>query len=184
MPKLIVMFVSMMVVLLSMAAQCQATTRKGTQCKRQAMAGSQYCWQHGGKGKTSIPEQPTTNRAISVVAPVSPSAVSQTNSLIAVNGENQNKDLGKENEALRRENQKLRRELVRQKAGEPIIDMAVKPVSDGTKKPGSKTRVVDDGGWWMSSSGKRHNSKCRYYKTGNGHPCKKDEGTPCKKCGG
>lgn len=28
--------------------RCQATTRKGTQCSRNAKAGSRYCWQHGG----------------------------------------------------------------------------------------------------------------------------------------
>jgi hypothetical protein len=28
--------------------RCQATTQKGTQCKRNAKAGSRYCWQHGG----------------------------------------------------------------------------------------------------------------------------------------
>ncbi|MBN8545824.1 MAG: hypothetical protein J0L60_06790 [Ignavibacteria bacterium] len=28
--------------------QCQATTKKGKQCKRNAKAGSNYCWQHGG----------------------------------------------------------------------------------------------------------------------------------------
>jgi len=27
--------------------QCQATTKKGTRCKRKAKAGSNYCWQHG-----------------------------------------------------------------------------------------------------------------------------------------
>lgn len=26
--------------------RCQATTKKGTQCKRSARAGSSYCWQH------------------------------------------------------------------------------------------------------------------------------------------
>jgi len=26
--------------------RCQATTKKGTQCKRNAAAGSNYCWQH------------------------------------------------------------------------------------------------------------------------------------------
>ncbi|MFA5834362.1 MAG: hypothetical protein WDA22_12875 [Bacteroidota bacterium] len=31
------------------AGQCQATTKKGTQCKRQAAAGSSYCWQHAGQ---------------------------------------------------------------------------------------------------------------------------------------
>lgn len=30
------------------SGRCQATTKKGTQCKRNARAGSKYCWQHGG----------------------------------------------------------------------------------------------------------------------------------------
>jgi micrococcal nuclease len=29
--------------------RCQATTKKGTQCKRNATPGSSYCWQHGRK---------------------------------------------------------------------------------------------------------------------------------------
>ena len=33
------------------AAQCAATTKKGTQCKRQASADSRFCWQHGGATK-------------------------------------------------------------------------------------------------------------------------------------
>lgn len=28
------------------SGQCQAITKKGTQCKRKAQAGSKYCWQH------------------------------------------------------------------------------------------------------------------------------------------
>lgn len=30
------------------SGRCQATTKKGTQCKRNAKPGSSYCWQHGG----------------------------------------------------------------------------------------------------------------------------------------
>lgn len=30
------------------SGRCQATTKKGAQCKRNAKAGSRYCWQHGG----------------------------------------------------------------------------------------------------------------------------------------
>lgn len=30
------------------STQCQAITKKGTQCKRKAKQGSKYCWQHGG----------------------------------------------------------------------------------------------------------------------------------------
>ena len=29
------------------SGRCQATTKKGTQCKRKAKSGSDYCWQHG-----------------------------------------------------------------------------------------------------------------------------------------
>jgi micrococcal nuclease len=32
----------------SSLGRCQAITKKGTQCKRNAKAGSKYCWQHGG----------------------------------------------------------------------------------------------------------------------------------------
>lgn len=28
------------------SGRCQATTKSGTQCKRSAQAGSNYCWQH------------------------------------------------------------------------------------------------------------------------------------------
>lgn len=28
------------------SGRCQATTKKGTQCKRKAQPGSDYCWQH------------------------------------------------------------------------------------------------------------------------------------------
>jgi len=40
--------------------------------------------------------------------------------------------------------------------------------------------------YWITSSGKRHNSSCRYYEnTQNGHyTTSRDEGYPCKKCGG
>jgi hypothetical protein len=32
----------------AVSVRCQATTKKGTQCKRNAKPGSSYCWQHGG----------------------------------------------------------------------------------------------------------------------------------------
>lgn len=34
--------------------QCQATTKKGKQCKRNAKAGSNYCWQHGGQKDVKV----------------------------------------------------------------------------------------------------------------------------------
>jgi hypothetical protein len=30
------------------STRCQAITKKGSQCSRNAKAGSSYCWQHGG----------------------------------------------------------------------------------------------------------------------------------------
>ena len=49
------------------AQRCAATTKKGTQCKRNAATGSSYCWQHGGnsssvsEGTTYTPPPPRTN---------------------------------------------------------------------------------------------------------------------------
>lgn len=37
-------------------------------------------------------------------------------------------------------------------------------------------------GWSLSSSGTRHNSKCRFYNAAN--PCQATDGKPCKVCGG
>lgn len=38
--------------------------------------------------------------------------------------------------------------------------------------------------WLTTSSSKRHNANCRYFKTSRGRPCKNNEGIPCKICGG
>ena len=94
-------------------------------------------------------------------------------------------ELQTENEALRKENQMLRRELVRQRGGEPIIDLSKAQEPREVEGAAVNGKATDDGGYWLATrSMKRHNSKCRYYKMGKGRPCKKDEGTPCKKCGG
>lgn len=49
--KLMTMMATVMLAVVAIAAQCTATTRKGTQCRRQASPGSSYCWQHGGTTK-------------------------------------------------------------------------------------------------------------------------------------
>lgn len=42
-----------------------------------------------------------------------------------------------------------------------------------------------DIGWWLSANSmKRHNSGCENYRKTRGYPCKKNEGSPCVKCGG
>lgn len=33
----------------STRVQCQATTKKGTQCSRMSEPGRNFCWQHGGR---------------------------------------------------------------------------------------------------------------------------------------
>lgn len=94
-------------------------------------------------------------------------------------------ELVKENLALKRENQALRRELVRQRGGEPAIDLSRVREKKGVAGEETNGKATDDGGHWLSSEKqRRHNSKCRYYKLGRGRPCRKDEGTPCKRCGG
>lgn len=94
-------------------------------------------------------------------------------------------ELRAENEALRKENQMLRRELVRQRGGAPVIDLDKAQEPKEVEGSAVNGKATDDGGYWLASkSMKRHNSKCRYYKMGKGRPCKSDEGTPCKKCGG
>ena len=94
-------------------------------------------------------------------------------------------ELVKENLALKRENQALRRELVRQRGGEPAIDLSRVREKKGVAGEETNGKATDDGGYWLSSEKqRRHNSKCKYYKLGRGRPCRKDEGTPCKRCGG
>ena len=51
MKKMIMMAAVCLMAAMTFAAQCAATTKKGTQCKRNASPGSQYCWQHGGTTK-------------------------------------------------------------------------------------------------------------------------------------
>ena len=51
MKKILMMAAVCLMAAMTFAAQCAATTKKGTQCKRQASPGSSYCWQHGGTTK-------------------------------------------------------------------------------------------------------------------------------------
>ena len=65
----------------------------------------------------------------------------------------------------------------------------VRPIATRTPlaSPGvtDGARPVATGKYWLTtSSGIRHNSKCRYYKKSKGRPCGAGEGRPCLKCGG
>jgi hypothetical protein len=44
--------------------------------------------------------------------------------------------------------------------------------------------VSKETGYWLSTTGKRHNKNCRYYKATRGQFCGSDDGTPCGICGG
>ncbi|MGD0036317.1 MAG: hypothetical protein ABSC53_03385 [Bacteroidota bacterium] len=62
--RISILFVMLLVVTVSaLSQQCQATTKKGTQCKRKAIAGSIYCSQHTqmyGTGSTQSATQAKT----------------------------------------------------------------------------------------------------------------------------
>jgi len=53
----------------------------------------------------------------------------------------------------------------------------------GEAVAGSKAEV-ETGYWMTTSSHKRHNKNCRYYKNSKGRFCQPDEGIACKICGG
>lgn len=104
-----------------------------------------------------------------------------------------------ENAALQRENESLRRMLSLLKAADPaagrtnaIREPSYSPAV-GTNRPvTSVPGAIQRGGtspesamYWMStSSGLRHNSRCRYYRNSNGRTCGPNEGKACGICGG
>ena len=105
--------------------------------------------------------------------------------------------LKSENAALKQENQVLRKLVFeRQNAPQPPPVSSPKPSSVSTPPPTepytpSPARVVptkpSSGAveyWITTSSGKRHNSGCRYFQTSRGRPGEATEGTACKICGG
>lgn len=59
------------------------------------------------------------------------------------------------------------------------------PVDDKPKTVSSQpATTAKETGYWLSTGGVRHNTKCRYYKLSAGRPCGPNEGKACKKCGG
>jgi hypothetical protein len=75
-------------------------------------------------------------------------------------------------EQLKQENQELRQALAGTRA----------TPSPAVAQVASKDEELTH--WLTSSSGKRHNNTCRWYHNSRGRPCRADEGTPCKICGG
>lgn len=77
---------------------------------------------------------------------------------------------------LREENATLRRAAMATPAIQPAVSR-VSPTPAAAPSSGSSMS------YRISSTGKRHNSRCRYYSS-NGRACTANEGVACKVCGG
>ncbi len=93
-------------------------------------------------------------------------------------------------DSLRRDNAALREQLAgaaSQPAAPPPLPSS--PPTDPSGSPGltsgsASAAPAAAGGYWISSTGKRHNANCRYYETSKGRPGSASEGVGCKICGG
>ncbi len=87
---------------------------------------------------------------------------------------------------LRNENQNLRLQLgqggaaSKQETSQPSAAETAAKVKNTASSP----QQAEQSFWITTSSSKRHNSSCRYYKNSKGRACSRDEGIPCKICGG
>ena len=86
-------------------------------------------------------------------------------------------------EALQSENQELRRQVVSTPKASSTTPAPSAPQVSGSQTP-APAQQQQTGYWLTTSSGVRHNSKCRYYMTTKGRPCGPTEGRACKICGG
>lgn len=85
-------------------------------------------------------------------------------------------------EKLRTENAQLRRQMTAAPTGGAT---GIQPLTGGTSvKPSPGGTAPKNGGYWISSTGKRHNANCRYYATSKGRGGSATEGVACKICGG
>ena len=96
--------------------------------------------------------------------------------------------LKKENAQLRRENQQLRRLLADKRepgasAAAPTNTVGVGQTSLSANESGAEADSQLTY-WFSTTSGKRHNSRCRYFSTTEGRRCGPEEGKACKLCGG
>ena len=81
--------------------------------------------------------------------------------------------------SLRRDNAALRQQLSQAPAATQPTSSANTP---GGTRPNAPSTEKSGLSYSLSSTGKRHNSNCRYF--GSGKPCGSNDGVPCKICGG
>jgi hypothetical protein len=109
-----------------------------------------------------------------------------TNSIVKEPSENaedaENEKLKTENESLKQEIQNLR-VLLAAPSTQTSSSQEI-PTIASEKVAAQGDQKQSTGFWLTSSSKKRHNSSCRYYKTSNGSECGPNDGIPCKVCGG
>ncbi len=88
-------------------------------------------------------------------------------------------------DSLRRDNAALREQLAGA-ASRPAAPPVAAPRPSSAAGFSASSAAVDPagGGYWISSTGKRHNANCRYYQTSKGRPGSASEGVGCKICGG
>jgi len=70
------------------------------------------------------------------------------------------------------------------KQAEPVAESESPGQPASEAAPEVKGQETEKKFWMTNSSGKRHNSSCRYYHNSKGHPCGPNDGIPCKICGG
>lgn len=66
----------------------------------------------------------------------------------------------------------------------PAASLPAARTSPSRQKDSASEEDSESGEYWLSSTGKRHNSSCRYYKSSKGRPCGAKDGVACKTCGG
>jgi phosphatidylserine/phosphatidylglycerophosphate/cardiolipin synthase-like enzyme len=70
-------------------------------------------------------------------------------------------------------------------SGQSAIPSASIPAASETTPTNTvSTAASATVGYWLSHTGKRHNSSYRYYHNCKGHECGPNDGKPCKVCGG
>lgn len=73
---------------------------------------------------------------------------------------------------------------MRQTPAVPAVSAGGGAAATGVARPGGVAEpAAVASGYRLSSTGKRHNSRCRYFLS-NGRACGPDEGVACKVCGG